>query len=182
MFPSPCTWFLFVHGPSFKLPLVTSPVLPQLPHWLLSTSPHLDLRNTHLLVSWTQQAIPRLQSFVHALYPTNSSAPALFGAWKTPANLAKFSSDIGHLHQESPSLPGLSSSRPSPSQAPQRRGQNRARPSKVHTRGHFFTVLSRFRTKFELHTCHGCHGDCKGILNADGYTIRWNDCFGRKKF
>lgn len=113
VFPSPCTWFLFVHGPSFKLPSVTSPVLPQLPHWLLSTSPHLDLRNTHLLVSWTQQAIPLLQSFVHALYPTDSSAPALFGAWKTQVNLAKFSSDIGHLHQESPSLPGLSSSWPS---------------------------------------------------------------------
>lgn len=66
-----------------------------------------------------------------------------------------------------------------PSWVPQRREQNHARPSKVHTRSHFF-VFSKFRTKFKLHTCHGCRGYCKGILNTDDYIISWNDSFGKK--
>ena len=32
-----------------------------------------------------------------------------------------------------------------------------------------------------MHTCHGFHGYCKGILNVDDYITSWDDSFGEKK-
>lgn len=64
----------------------------------------------------------------------------------------------------------------------QRREQNHAGPPEVHTRSHFFILISRFRIKFVPHTCYCFHGYCKGILNVDDSIISWNDSFGEKEF
>lgn len=140
--------------------------------------PRSCLRETHLLVSWTLK-VSLLQAFAHAQSPTQSPISGLC-TWRTSVNLSKFSSDIGHLHQESPSLLSLGSSRPVAKLSPTEEGADTARFSKVRIRSHFFILISRFRTKFEPHTGHGCHGYCKGILNVDDYIISWNDSFGKK--
>lgn len=65
----------------------------------------------------------------------------------------------------------------------QGREQHNSSSGMVHTKSGSFILISRFRTKFEAHTCCGCHGRCKGILNADGYIIHWDDsCLGRESF
>lgn len=60
VFPSPCSSL-------YTVPLLNSPVaftLPvQPPHLPLSPSLHSYLRNTHLLVSWTQPALSLLWAF-----------------------------------------------------------------------------------------------------------------------
>lgn len=127
--PAPlCTWRLsYTH-----LSYLCSPSPASSPDTV--PPPTLSPRNAHLLVSWAQQAIS--PPFLHMLC-LPPRVPSLSFAWKTLVNLAKFSSAIGPLCQESPSLSALGSSWPSAKATPQRREQDRARPSKVHTRSHF---------------------------------------------
>lgn len=107
--PAPlCTWSLCYTHFSYLCPTSpsSSPVTTPLPT--------LEPRNTHLLVYWMRQAVSPLQAVACGLSPTMSPL-SLFSACTTLVNLAKCSSYIGHLSQESPSLSGLGSSGHQPS-------------------------------------------------------------------
>lgn len=89
--------------------------------------------------------------------------------------------DIAQYPQESISFLVLGFGSQLPSWTPPGERTVQCQLWKVHTKSCFFILISRFRTKLEAHTCCGCHGRCKGILNVDSYIIQQGDSAWEKK-